>query len=73
MERRLDVTLVRLGYALNLEHARTLIKEGSISVDDRIIKQADYLLSAASTVKAGYSTLPFVLLYREHLKHYPHT
>ena len=73
MERRLDVTLVRLGYALNLEHARTLIKEGSISVDDRIIKQADYLLSAASTVKAGYSNLPFVLLYREHLKHYPHT
>jgi len=73
MERRLDVTLVRLGYALNLEHARTLIKEGSISVDDRIIKRADYLLSAASTVKAVYPNLPFVLLYREHLKHYPHT
>ena len=73
MERRLDVTLVRLGYALHLEHARTLIKEGKIFVDDRVITQADYLLSPASTVRATQQDLPFTLLYREHLKHHPHT
>ena len=73
MERRLDVTLVRLGYALHLEHARTLIKKGKIFVDDRVITQADYLLSPASTVRATQQDLPFTLLYREHLKHHPHT
>jgi len=73
MERRLDVTLVRLGYALHLEHARILIKKGTISVDNRVITRADYLLSPASTVKVGYSKLLFILLYREHLKHYPQT
>ena len=73
MERRLDVTLVRLGYALHLEHARTLIKKGKIFVDDRVMTQADYLLSPASTVRATQKDLPFTLLYREHLKHHPFT
>jgi len=73
MERRLDVTLVRLGYALNLEHARSLIKKGNIFVDDRVIRQGDYLLSPASTVRATQKDLPFTLLYREHLKHHPYT
>lgn len=73
MERRLDVTLVRLGYALHLEHARKVIKKGRVCVDNRVITRADYLLSPASTVKVAYGKLVFILLYREHLKHYPQT
>lgn len=71
VERRLDVILVRLGYANHIPHARQLILKGVIFVDNIKIKNKHYLLNAGSTVETRDSSFPFLSLYRYHLEHYP--
>jgi len=73
LERRLDVSLVRLGYAPDLIKARQLIKKGSVKIDNRVVKYAHELLEAGNSVSVIFPTLPFSLIKREHLKHFPVT
>ena len=73
MERRLDVCLVRLGYALDLGEARQLIKKGAVKVNNKVDFNAHSLMKAGSLISIVYENLPFTLLKREHLKHFPAT
>jgi ribosomal protein S4 len=70
-ERRLDVILVRIGYAKNIQHARDLIKYGVIFVDNVKITNKNYLVLSTSVVETKYYNSPFLLLYRYHLEHFP--
>ncbi len=73
MERRLDVCLVRLGYALDLHEARKWIRKGVVKVDNKVIYNGHHLLKAGSLISMVHESLPFTLLKREHLKHFPAT
>lgn len=73
MERRLDVSLVRLGYALDLREARCLIKKGKVCLNRKQEFRPHSLLKAGCVISVLDEHLPFTLLKREHLKHYPST
>lgn len=73
VERRLDVILVRLGYANHIEHARLLIKEGVIFVDNNKIINKNFMINAGSIIETRDANFPFLWLQRYHLEHYPKT
>lgn len=71
VERRLDVLLVRLGYANHIQHAKQLIAKGVIYVDDLPVINKNHIVSAGSTIETRDSRFPFLSVYRYHLEHYP--
>ena len=71
VEGRLDVVLVRLGYANHIQHARQLIKKGVIFVDNKKVINKHHLITAGSIVETRSSTSPFLMVYRQHLEYYP--
>lgn len=73
VERRLDVILVRLGYANHIEHARLLIKKGVIFVDNIKIVNKNFMISAGSIVETRDPIYPLLWLYKYHLSYYPKT
>ena len=73
MERRIDVSLVRLGYSLDLVQARKLIKKGGVMIDKKVVRYPYKLMEAGSIISVVSEKLPFMLMEREHLKHFPAT
>jgi len=73
MERRLDVSVVRLGFCSDLVQARSMIKKGGVQVDKKITRYPHLLLEAGSMITVVNEKLPFMLMEREHLKHFPAT
>lgn len=71
VERRLDILLLRLGFAKNLHDSRSLIKSGCVWVDGRVANTGKLIIDPISTIKVvGEKTL-FDLLSRYHLTNFP--
>lgn len=71
VERRLDILLLRLGFAKNLHVSRELIKKGSVLVDGRVANSGKLIIDPISTIKVVSDKTPFDLLYRYHLRNFP--
>jgi ribosomal protein S4 len=71
VERRLDILLLRLGFARNLHVSRELIKKGSVLVDGRVANSAKLIIDPISTIKVVSDKTPFDLLFRYHLRNFP--
>ena len=71
VERRLDILMLRLGFAKNLYSCRELIKRGDVLVDGRAANSFKLIVGPLSTIEVVSEFLPFNLLFRHHLRYFP--
>ena len=71
VERRLDILLLRLGFAKNLHDSRSLIKRGCVWIDGRVANTGKLIIDPISTIKVVGGKTLFDLLSRYHLTNFP--